>query len=57
MKRFLVQGGEEQAWGEEKGAKKPHKEEKALEIKNRNLAEHVQRMTFPQNDEARQHGQ
>ena len=57
MKSFLVQGGEEEAWSKEDEAVTLREEEKALEIKKRILAEHVERMTFPRTDEARQHRQ
>ena len=57
MKSFLVQGGEEEAWGKEDEAGILWEEEKILEIKSRILAEYVERMTFPWTDEARQHRQ
>ena len=57
IESFLVQGGEEEACGKEDEAGILWEEEKALEIKNRILAEYVERMTFPWTDEARQHRQ
>ena len=57
LKSFLVQGGEEEAWGKEDEAGTLREEEKALELKNRILAEYVERMIFPRTDEARVHRQ
>ena len=57
LQQFLIQGGKEQAWGEEDIARTLREEENALEMKNKILAEHVERMTFPQSDETRQHRQ
>ena len=57
MKQFLIQGGEEEAWGEEDKARTLCEEETALEIKNKVLTEHVERMTFPLTDEAKQNRQ
>ncbi|KAK0513324.1 hypothetical protein JMJ35_004310 [Cladonia borealis] len=55
MKQFLGQGGEDEAWSEQDTAGTLREEGKALEMKNRILAEHIERMTFPRTDEARQH--
>ena len=57
MKSFLAQGGEEEAWAKEDNTGSLREEEKALELKNRILAEHVERMTFPRTDETRVHRQ
>ena len=57
FQHFLKQGGDEQTWDKEDKAKTLREEEKALELKNRILAEHVARMTFPQDDETKQHRQ
>ena len=47
----------EQAWGEEDKAKTLREEEKTLKMKNRILTRYMERMTFPQTDETRQHRQ
>ena len=57
MKSFLVKGGGEEAWAREDEAGTLREEEKALELKNRILAEHIERMTFPRTNEARVHRQ
>ena len=57
LKSFLLQGGEMEAWGKEDETGTLREEEKAWELKNRILAEHVERMTFPRTDEARVHRQ
>ena len=57
LQQFLIQGGKEEAWGEEDHAKTLREEEKVLEMKNRLLTEHVEKMTFPHTDETRQHQQ
>ena len=57
LQQFLIQGGKEEAWGQEDQAKALREEEKVLEMKNRLLTEHVEKMTFPHTDETRQHQQ
>ncbi|MCJ1475997.1 hypothetical protein MMC13_004661 [Lambiella insularis] len=52
---FVLDGGKEQEWSEQSKAKSLKEEENTLELKKRVLGEHVQSLTFPQHDQARNH--